>query len=87
MFQHIQEGLEMYKRKIKEHLQKISEVADREKKDHNQRGLEYYGAKDWPMEDYDEFIKRNHQLDGMVTALGLTKEEVKTIWKDIEKES
>jgi hypothetical protein len=86
MFKTIEEGLEVYRKKIGGHLQKTSKVAEREKKCREEQGLDYYGLVDWPKDYYEAYKKRSQQLDGMAIALGLSGEEIESIWNDIEKQ-
>lgn len=85
MFKSIQEGLEIYRKKLEEHFQEESRVAERERQGREQQGINYCGILDWPKEDYEAFNTRSHQLCGMAIALGLSDEEISNNWKDVER--
>ena len=85
MFKSIQEGLDVFKKELREHLEKTNEVADREKKDRKEKGLDYRGISEWTEGEYEAYFERTHQLEGMGKVLGLSKPEFAYFWKETEK--
>ena len=85
MFESIQEGLDVFKKELRENLEKTNKFADIEKKDRKEQGLDYRGISDWPKGEYEAYLERVHQLDGMKRALGLSEFEFDRIWKETEK--
>lgn len=86
MFKSIQEGLEIFRKKLEEHFQETKRVAERAKQYRDQHGVDYRGISDWPKEDYEAFNTRYRQLVAMATALGLSQEEFKSNWEDVERQ-
>ena len=85
MFQSIQKGLETYKEKVEEHILEINRVAEQTMKRRARQKKQYRGTNDWSKEDLGAFNKRCNQLSGMSTALGLSDEEIKKNWEDVER--
>lgn len=82
MFECIREGLDVFKKELREHLEKTNEVIDREKKDREEQGLDYRGVLDWPKGEYEAYFERTDRLEGMGKALGLSKLEFGNFWKE-----
>lgn len=83
MFKSIQEGLNIYREKLKEHFQETRRVAELERESREQQGIEYYGLIDWPKKEQEAFNERRLQLHGMIMALGLSDKEITKNREDV----
>ena len=85
MFNSIQEGLEIYKEKLRAHIQEIRRVNDRVVEDRLRKNPNY-GQSDWSEEDLKAFHERAQQLNDMTMVLGLSDEEKRTYWEEALKQ-
>ena len=83
MFKEIAEGIEIYKRAVKNYFVECSQVAKREKKSREESGADYCGELDWPPAAYKWKKETEVELSGMAKALGLSSKEMKEIWEEI----
>ena len=86
MFKSIEEGLAVYRKKIKDFLVKRAEIDNREKKSRQEHGIDYRGSVDWPSGDYNWEKKTRAELIAMSDVLGLSTVEIAGIWQEIENE-
>ncbi len=86
MFETIEEGLAVYREKIKDFLIKSRKIDKRERKSRQNQSCDYRGCIDWPPDDYNWEKKTQAELAAMSDVLGLSTVEVVKIWQEIEEE-
>jgi len=74
------EGLQLYKDTVAVYLKKYKEIEKAEKQCRHADGKDYRGSTDWTPQDREWMKTTQHIMQGMETALGLSKEEIAMIW-------
>ena len=87
MFASILEGLEVFKEEARKYLEKTKEIADRNRKEQKELGLDFCCSFGFPRREYGPYVKRIDELEGMMKVLGFSKFEVADFWKEIQKKT